>query len=876
MTATASMRRTLGGLALAAALVMLGALPASPAGAVTLPDHRAYELVTRFEKEGHEADLNGVQGGYGYTSHDGNSLEWRAIGGCCGAPSAAQETYQSFRSPSGWQTQSLMPVPNGSEEGGLVSLFTGGNPPEPVGWTPDMQRTIFQVPKAYAPGIIHPNGQSNIYIREPNGEFKLVSEGPLSTGEELTGSVFGGATPDANFVVFSSPEALTPDATGLVPHNPEQQYLYLRDVAAGTTTLIDVDNGGALIGVEGAALGNAGYLNGGLLHANNYGTNTNAISADGSKVFFEAPLPEFGRVLLDSGESHLYMRHLADSTTTPLDESSSAGWARYEGASEDGSLVFFTSNEGLDGAPAVPELYVFNTTGAAIGPVPSMSSVPISLGEAGVAPSPAGPVSGITAIANDGSRAWFVADDVLAGNQNAAGDEAAAGKPNLYMYDVQSGATTYVATLGEQDINDCQPNCAEGDPAGLIGQPDVGRRAFPTPDGSALVFESTSDLTGEDDVLQTKLTAPVFAGEHTLQVESTAGLGAKQFILIGSGGAAEQEQIQSIDSPTELTITETDENFAYGIVGEFAAGEPVVRPDVEDYRFLADGALTCVSCLGAGKVPTGSATLGITGGGTYAPPGQNVPMNEDATQIFFESANALTPEAQPARPGHEGESLNVYEWEGGHLYLISDGTQAGSILDGTTPSGEDVFFSTRSQLTSGSNGNWINVYDARVDGGFPEPGAGNSLCVGQGCRETARATPFFEVPASSLGATEEMEGSGGGSFTVPPLSAAQRQRLARTGKLTLKVTTTSPGTLTATMRAKIAGKETKVAGATAKLTKAGAAELDLALSQAAREQLAAKKSLALQLDVSFSASDKAATARLTLHAPAAKGRVKHG
>ena len=816
MTATTSMRRTLGGLALVAALVMLGALLASPAGAVTLPDHRAYELVTRFEKEEHEADLNGVQAGFGYTSRDGNALEWRAIGGCCGAPSAAQETYQSFRTGAGWQTKSLMPAPNGSEEGGLLSLFTGGNAPEPDFWTPDMQRMIFSVPKVYAPHVIHPTGEKDLYLREPDGDFSLVSLGPLSTGEELWGSVFDGATPDGNYVVFSSPESLTANATGLLPHNTEDQYLYLRDIATGTTTLVDVDSGGALLGVEGAVLGDAGNLGIGLLPVNDYSTNTNAISLDGSKVFFETPPPETGRVVLSNGRSHLYMRDLADSTTTALDEPSAVGWARYEGAAENGSLVFFTSNEGLDGAPAVPELYVFNTTGAAIGPVPSMASLPISLGNAGVAPVPVGPVDGISAIANDGSHVWFVAAEVLADNHNSAGVEAVAGEPNLYMFNVHSGVTTYVATLAPEDVSDCLPSCAEGRPAGLIGEPDLSRRAFPTPDGSALVFESTGNLTGEDDVLQTKLTAPTFPGEHTLQVESTAGLGAKQFILIGSGGAAEQEQIQSIDSPTELTITEVDERSNYGIVGEFNAGEPVVRPDIEDYRYLTGGALACLTCVGAGTIPAGSATLGITGGGTYGPPGQNVPINEDASQVFFESANPLTPEAQPARPGHEAESLNVYEWENGHVYLISDGTGAGSILDGTTPSGEDVFFSTRSQLTSGANGDWINVYDARVNGGFPEAGAGNSPCVGQGCRDSARTTAFFEVPASSLGATEETEGSGGGSFTVPPLSAAQRQRLARTGKLTLKVTTTSPGTLTATMRAKLAGKETKVGGATAK------------------------------------------------------------
>ncbi|HWH19787.1 MAG TPA: hypothetical protein VN671_04590, partial [Solirubrobacterales bacterium] len=628
MTATTARRRTLGGLALATALVMLGALLASPAGALTLPDHRAYELVMRYEKEGREVDLNGVQGDYGYTSRDGNTLEWRAVGGCCGAPSAAQETYQSFRTGTGWQTRSLMPTPNGGEEGGLVSLFTGGNPAEPDFWTPNMQRTIFQVPKAYPPGSIHPGGQDDLYLREPNGEFTLVSKGPLSTGEELWGSVFDGATPDGNTIVFSSPEALTADATGLEPHSREGQYLYVRNVAAGTTELVDVDNGGALLGVEGASLGDAGYITGGLLRVNNWGTNTHAISADGSKVFFETPLPEPTFVNLGKGQSHLYMRDLADSTTTPLDEPGSAGWARFEGAGEDGSLVFFTSNEGLDGAPPVPELYVFNTTGSAIGPVPSMAAMPISLGTAGVAPEPAGELAGVTAIANNGARVYFVADDVLADNQNSVGDAAVEGEPNLYTYDVRSGVTTFVATLGAADLNGCEPNCAAGHPGGLIGDPDIARRAFPTPDGSALVFESTADLTGEDDVLQTKLTAPVASGEHTLQVESTAGFAEKQLILIGSGGAAEAEQIQSVDSPTELTINETDERSNYGVVGEFAAGEPVVRPDVEDYRYTAGGALICLSCVGAGTIPVGSATLGLTSGGTYAPPGQNVPMNE--------------------------------------------------------------------------------------------------------------------------------------------------------------------------------------------------------------------------------------------------------
>lgn len=849
---------------------------AGPAGAATLPDHRVYELVTRFEKEGHEADLNGVQAGYGYTSRDGNSLEWRAVGGCCGATSAAQETYRSYRTADGWQTESLMPAPNGGEEGGLASLFGGGGAPEPEFWTPDMQRVIFAVPKTYAGGVVHPNDQDDLYLREPDEEFTLVSKGPLSTGEELRGSIFDGATPDGNYVVFSSSEPLTSDATGLRSGDTEWQYLYVRDLLTGTTTLVDVDDTGALLGVEGASLGNAGYLNGGLLPADNYGTSTNAISADGSKVFFQTPLTSAPPVRLDAGESHLYIRDLADSTTTALDEPSSSGWARYEGASEDGSLVFFTSNEGLDGAPAIPELYVFNTTGASIGRVPSMSSVPISLGEEGVAPATAGAVEGITAIADDGSRVYFVAGDILAANRNPAGAEAVEGKPNLYLYEEASGATTYVATLGAQDVSTCEPDCAGGRATQLIGEPDISRRAFPTPDGSTLVFESTADLTGENDALQTRLTAPVSAGEHTIHVESTEGLEPSQWILIGSGGEAEREKIKSIDGPTELTVAEFDEEFAYGIVGEFAVGVPVSRPEPQAYRFGADGSLICLSCAGGGEPAAGYGTLGITSGGTYAPAGQNVPMNEDATQIFFESSVPLVPEAQPARAGHEAESSNVYEWEDGQVHLISDGTTAGSILDGTTPSGENVFFSTRSQLTSGSNGDWINVYDARVGGGFPESGTETAPCSGQACRGATAGTRLSEVPASSLGATEEVAGNGRGSFKVQRLTATQRRRLARTGRLSLGVTATSRGTLTAKLWSTIDGKDTAVARASARLAKAGKAELRLLLDRPARKELVARGSLALRLDVTFSAGDKRVSTRLTLRAPGAGRKARHG
>ena len=65
------------------------------------------------------------------------------------------------------------------------------------------------------------------------------------------------------------------------------------------------------------------------------------------------------------------------------------------------------------------------------------------------------------------------------------------------------------------------------------------------------------------------------------------------------------------------------------MVIEHAAGTAVTQLHSELYRYDAnDESLTCVSCTPAGVTPTGSATLGAAGGGSYGPADMAVPMNE--------------------------------------------------------------------------------------------------------------------------------------------------------------------------------------------------------------------------------------------------------
>jgi hypothetical protein len=897
----------------------------TPLAAAALPDHRAYELVTRYEAGGHESGLNGVETGLGVPSVDGNSVDWEGIGACCGASSAAVNLFQSFRQGHGWQTKALTPSPPEP----LYGIFEEQGP---MFFTPDLRQTIFATPVSYAAGDDRPKRSNSydLYLQGPDGSMTWLSQGPFGTGSSRHAAEFDGATPDAGKVVFSSAEALTANAKGLPETERGPQYLYLRDVEHGTTTLIDVNNVGEVMGDEGAMLGNGSWLNEELVPANYNGTTTNAVSADGSKVFFETPAIRYG-----SGEPHLYMRDLATSTTTPLDDPSLPGSARYEGASVNGELVFFTSDEGLNGAPSATELYAFNTTAGQIGSIPPMSAAPISLGNGATEPTTTltaealsgssalvvastagfntgrtvevegeelkvhsvlsatelevsgslaathpsgasltqrvGAIVGESAIANDGSLVYFVSNDVLANNANPLGRTAVSSQPNMYLYDTHSGQTTFVATLAWADVNSCGLNCGSGGPAGLVAQPDVARPSYPSRDGSVLVFESSGNLTEQDPAPTTHLTSALPYGESTLQVESTAGFLPHHTITLDTGTAEELEVIESVNGPTELTLVSND--GLHSVRGEHPAATTITQPDVEDYRYdTSNHSLICISCTAPGVTPEGSATLGPSGGGSYIPPGQATPMSEDGSQIFFESSNALLAGVQTVPPSTEKEARNIYEWENGQLSLISDGSTAEFALDGTTSSGDDVFFATSKHMTVNETNGYQEIYDARVGGGFAPPPAEPTPCVAQECRLPSSAPGvFFSTPASATigGPSVPQLGLVTPTFAVANITAAQRARLARSGVLTLTVTGTAPGKFNATAMAKLRGKSHRVANAAATLSKPGAVTVKLHLSKGAVAQLAAKKALTVHLEVSYTASSTVKLAVLTLHAPTA-------
>jgi hypothetical protein len=570
------------------------------------------------------------------------------------------------------------------------------------------------------------------------------------------------------------------------------------------------------------------------------------------------------------------MRDLTDGMTTPLDDPAAEGNAQYEGAATNGSLVFFTSDEGLDGAPKVNELYEFNSTSEPIGRVPPMSSVPVAAGAG---------VIGVTAISNDASHVYLVSKATLATNANPLGQTAIENQPNLYLYDTSTGETQFVTTLELTDVSSCKLTCADVEVAHLVEPADIYRPAYTTANGSVLVFASNGDLTGEAQTASTTLTYSAYVGERQLTVASTAGLYAGHTIEIGSGEQAELYRIEAIDGPTELTLAEEGPGGSLGLLDEHPQGSSVTAVNAEIYRYsLAENTLVCVSCTPPGVLESQGASIGEVSGGSYAPADSSPQMSEDGSRIFFDSPDPLLPGMAEAATERMFEPDNVYEWENGKLSLLAGASGGGALFVGTTPSGDDAFFSSRGALAPGASPGYEHIYDARANGGFAAeapPAAGP--CTDEACVEFAEEAAQPALPASAtLGeqGTVTPTGARHPTFTVSKITAAERVALARSGRLPITVTATAPGEVLARASTRLGAKRAPVADASAAIGSSGRLRLTLSLDRAARAALTRRGTLRLRLEVTYQLAGTTDVAEFTVessdgHRPSVGGGSRH-
>lgn len=163
------------------------------------------------------------------------------------------------------------------------------------------------------------------------------------------------------------------------------------------------------------------------------------------------------------------------------------------------------------------------------------------------------------------------------------------------------------------------------------------------------------------------------------------------------------------------------------------------------YLYSADGGrLRCASCFGP-QPATGDAFVPQERQLDAAMQSrQGKAVSDDGAHVFFSASGRLL-------PGVDGNNaIDVYEYEpaGDRLALVSGGRGPNpSFLLGSDRSGENVFFVTRDRLASTDVDDNIDVYDARVGGGFPLPPV-PVLCSGDDCRPPLTPPPADEQPAS--------------------------------------------------------------------------------------------------------------------------------
>jgi hypothetical protein len=229
------------------------------------------------------------------------------------------------------------------------------------------------------------------------------------------------------------------------------------------------------------------------------------------------------------------------------------------------------------------------------------------------------------------------------------------------------------------------------------------------------------------------------------------------FVATGVLTKTPNSQGQSATEGAEnLYVFERDAQYPAGRTAFIASVSPGGPSVSADGRFLAFSTTVHLTPDDTGSesqlflydAQTGSlvrASIGQNGynnNGNSSSFGGGIAADDGA--VFFNSVSPLVPEAVSG-------ANSVYEYHEGSVYLISSGqdTGGGAGLDGVDASGDNVFFETQEQLLPQDGDSEWDVYDARVDGGFPPPAA-PALCAADACQGPLNGAPVLLSPGSEF------------------------------------------------------------------------------------------------------------------------------
>jgi hypothetical protein len=681
--------------------------------AAALPDCRAYELVSPPFEFGQPPTMPTRS-----VAADGASVAFSSVGGFGETANDASTTgsgYVARRGDRGWSSEPLDPSGELFQGEETINSF------HPTDMSRDLRESVFAQAPAAAKAI-----DIRLYIRSAGGATREV--GPTVPAAAVAGWTrangealerpdvrYAGSSADLSRALFYSRRDLG-GKSFLWPGDSTVGFLSLYEYVGSSHTgaggdapaLVALDGSGRLLGQCGVTLG-ASSPGGGGSHGASVDS-YNAISQDGRMLFFT----------------------VAQRGCTSTNAS---------------------GEQAIGEGPAVNELFA-RLEGSPPVAISEPSKADCSECDTSEAAAREARFQGAS---RDGSKAFFVSEQRLL---SGAGGLAPQGL-NLYEYDFRAQAGKRV-TLVAANI----PPAPGEAGAGVMRVTENGDR----------VYFVSSDRKLADNPDARGKTAEEEAGEQNMYAYDTV---TGRYTFVAALGSGDRQDWQANDArPVEATPDGRFLLFASSAdltPDSAGSGTQLYRYDARAGERGEPGALTRISIGEGGFNQDGNvAAVAVAASPSYStidlavpPPGS---ITDDGSKVFFSSNAALTSGAlnDACALVVEGAcstlASNVYEYENGHIHLISDGQDRHAVLGGSAvtliganPSGSDVFFTTADRLVAEDTDTQTQIYDARVDGGFPAPSP--SASCSSDCQAPPGAPPGFTTPASALV-------SGDGNLTV--------------------------------------------------------------------------------------------------------------
>jgi hypothetical protein len=523
-----------------------------------LPDCRAYELVS-------PPGAPNILGLYpAPISDDGDRVSFAAFGTLASGEQSGRNHYLASRDATGWSTSPLDIPFTDPHSTPLKNLFEQ----TVLGLSKDFGRFYLSTPLPIAPG--DDNKAADIYLREPGEPIRPVSADASSPSGERA---FVGNSVDGTHAVFKG-------ADGNLWEYVDAEPPTLRIV----NRLPDESVAPAPRAGNWREAGSAGNALG-------------ALSADGSRIFFES----------DTGSEATTRLWVREDGEVTLPVAGEAPGTVFVGASRDGEVVFFTTPAALDPGDTngLPDLYRYDVDDDSYARL-SVGGDPDPLVRTGLG----------VAVSDDGERVYFIAKGVLTEEPNAKGQSATDGVDNVYLH--QDGAVEYVASPQSGPGSDNDGLEVSG-PAGSVQDTTGPAQWDLSPNGSHLAFGSRDGLLPAD----TDSAADVYLYDATTTQLTLASTGPKggngEFAAqLGSGFREESAYVPSLLS--------TDGRFLF-----FQTAEQLVARDINDRVDVYERDLQ-------------SGRTWLISGGTAAADSELFGIDQNGASVLFSDFRRLSPE----------------------------------------------------------------------------------------------------------------------------------------------------------------------------------------------------------------------------------------